>query len=620
MVRRRAALLGAVVLGVSLLGPAPAASAHAYLTSTAPADGDTLQQSPPQLRLAFSESVQLASTRITVLDAAGAEQVLSGLRLVRSPAAGTGAGEATRPDAQAPTTGGPVDSEHPVSVVAPLPSLAAGAYRVVWETLSTDDLHRTAGVLAFGVRDAVVAAGPTESVPEWPAVLGRWLLLGALALAFGGALVASVLLPALGDGARRVRVRRQLLRLASAGAVAALVASFTLLVVELGGSGAGALTTAYAVKWAVRGVGLVALVAGLRLGASQRGSTVARLLVLLGATTASVGTVLLGHAGLRGGASWVAASALHLASGATWAGAVGVLALLLVRHGSAGLEREQVLCLLRAFRRPAGVLVTVVAVTGAYLASDVVGSVDAAILTAYGRALLAKTAVVLVVGLLALRTTRRLRRPGTRRPAPAVVVEAAALAAVLGLAGFLASGQPAVQPQLVASSAAPSVLLDRTVGDLQESVVISPNRAGRTMVLVTVHDTRRPAPAPVRAVDVRVLGSAGPLAATRVDEGRWSVPVDLAASGTVPVEVRVRRTGMPDTVASYAWTLAGPGDERHPLVSSAPLSGPLRLASAVLLLGAGLGWWLELQRRRSRGRGSQSRATRAAVGRRLTRP
>ena len=43
------------------------------------------------------------------------------------------------------------DTEEPVEVVATLPTLQRSSYRVSWETLSSDDLHRTSGVLVFGV-------------------------------------------------------------------------------------------------------------------------------------------------------------------------------------------------------------------------------------------------------------------------------------------------------------------------------------------------------------------------------------------------------------------------------------------------------------------------------------
>ncbi|WP_343994573.1 CopD family protein, partial [Terrabacter terrae] len=106
--------------------------------------------------------------------------------------------------------------------------------------------------------------------------------------------------------------------------------------------------------------------------------------------------------------------------------------------------------------------------TGLYLASDVVVSVDAVLLTTYGRVLLAKVALAGLVGLVALRTTRVLHArqgqgqgPGQGPEAgartPRVGVEAVGLLVVVALAGLLATGQPAVSPRLVAAEA-PSVI------------------------------------------------------------------------------------------------------------------------------------------------------------------
>ena len=150
-------------------------------------------------------------------------------------------------------------------------------------------------------------------------------------------------------------------------------------------------------------------------------------------------------------------------------------------------------------------------VTGVYLSSEVVGSVDAALLTVYGRTLLLKLAVAGVAGALALVNTVRLRRRGPRStPRRTVLAEALAALGVLALAAVLTSGQPAMEPQLVRSTTrAADGLVDRKVADLQETVSIRPNRPGPNVVLVDVFNTRRPAPSPVRQVVVSLTSASG---------------------------------------------------------------------------------------------------------------
>src|SRR5207253_1092525 len=107
------------------------------------------------------------------------------------------------------------------------------------------------------------------------------------------------------------------------------------------------------------------------------------------------------------------------------------------------------------FGVPAAAAVSVLVISGCYLASGVVGSVDAALLTTYGRTLLLKLGLFAVIAVLGLVNTRRLHRAdrpqASRRT---VVAEAVVALAVLGLAAVLTSGQPAREPQFVAVSAA----------------------------------------------------------------------------------------------------------------------------------------------------------------------
>jgi hypothetical protein len=236
-------------------------------------------------------------------------------------------------------------------------------------------------------------------------------------------------------------------------------------------------------------------------------------------------------------------------------------------------------------------------VTGVYLSSKVIGSVDAALFTVYGRTLLLKLLLAGVAGSLALVNTLRLHRRAERSaPRRTVMAEAIAAVGLLALAAVLTSGQPALEPQLVQATGSPSTVVDGAVADLQESVSISPNRPGASVILIDVFDTRRPSPAPVSAVMVSLQGASGrgePQSAERLSNGRWSLATQIVDPGTIQVKVLVRRGALPDAALSFTWTVGGAqGQTRAAVVSTAPIGGDLETVAAVLLCLMFAGWVL----------------------------
>jgi copper transport protein len=584
----RIGLVGLVAALAVLVGPVPAAQAHAFLAGSSPSDGQLLADPPAQIRLGFSESVVLSATRIDVVDATGRHLDLTGLRIESSADA--------------------ADLEQPVEIVVDLPPMDRSAYRVSWATLSSDDLHATEGVLVFGVGQAVTAGGLDEPSPRPVEATLRWLLLLGLSGALGGPLALRLLVRAAGSDGATSLARRS----ASGGAVVGAVVAVLLLLDQLGASGADPvrlLGGGYGARWAVREVGLVVLAAsGLsRVRASSRHSV----LFGVGAALACVGTATLGHSAGGGGLDVmrIAASAAHLAGAATWSGCLTVLTVALVLSVRGGPTTRQVAGrALRAFGPPAAVCVSVVVVTGFYLTSGVVGSVDAALGTTYGRALLLKVGLAAAAGALALVNTSRLHRAARLRPPRRTVVAEAVLGlAVLGLAAVLTSGQPAMEPQLVQSATPPSDgPVVRQVVDLQETLDIRPNRPGPNVVIVEVFDTRRPAPAPVRSVEVAVVSADGtvgtPSVAERLGNGRWSVNATLASAGSAHVQVVAHRDGLADATVDYPWSIGSLTDPPIARVSTAPIRDQLRAAALAVSLAVLLGWWVGLavaERRRS---------------------
>ncbi|MGH7984010.1 MAG: copper resistance CopC family protein [Candidatus Udaeobacter sp.] len=107
---------------IVLAGPARV-EAHAFLERAEPAVGSTVQISPNEVRIWFTENIEPAFSTIQVLDASGKEVDKRDVHLDRS--------------------------NHALLHVS-LPQLGAGTYKVVWRVVSVDT-HVTNGNFTFRV-------------------------------------------------------------------------------------------------------------------------------------------------------------------------------------------------------------------------------------------------------------------------------------------------------------------------------------------------------------------------------------------------------------------------------------------------------------------------------------
>jgi copper resistance protein C len=114
-----------VVLGLLLIVVAGLATVegHAFLKRAEPAVGSTIQRSPGQVRIWFSEKIEPALSSVRVFDASG--------------------GEVDKRDA-------PLDRSNQELLCVSLPPLQAGTYKVVWRVVSVDS-HTTKGSFTFRV-------------------------------------------------------------------------------------------------------------------------------------------------------------------------------------------------------------------------------------------------------------------------------------------------------------------------------------------------------------------------------------------------------------------------------------------------------------------------------------
>ncbi|GAB2865907.1 copper resistance protein CopC [Actinoallomurus bryophytorum] len=415
------------------------AYAHAVLVESSPVDNTVVAAVPRQARLRFNEAVTLTPQSIQLLDPAGDK---------------VGIGAPGHADGKANT------------VAASLPAdLGKGTYTVAWRVVSADS-HVISGAFRFSVGapsafTSVHDEGPGRLTPTVHAV-GRGLAFLGLALALGGTVFLVMLWPA---GARD---RRGRLIVWAGFAALGLGTAMVFLAQGPYATGEGpatafdpdvlrlTLATRIGRALLVRlGVALVlAVILATVLRRRKRGDAGADTpVVVLGALccAALVSTwPLTDHAHI-GAQSWLAvpATGVHLLSIALWFG--GLVPLTACVVGPAARRDERVRPLdpaLTRFSRLAQVCFTMIAVTGLYLAWRQVGTFGALAGTAYGRLLLVKFGVVLVIVALASRGRRFVRHhakePGDARALRrSVAAEVVLGAGVLSLTAVLVNTAPA---------------------------------------------------------------------------------------------------------------------------------------------------------------------------------
>jgi hypothetical protein len=99
------------------------AYAHAKLEASSPKAGAIIKPAPKEVRLQFNEPLELAFSKIQLVDAKGV--AIGPLKQVR-------------------------DKSNPKAMAAVLPPLPPGAYRVQWTTLTRDG-HKVKGEYSFQV-------------------------------------------------------------------------------------------------------------------------------------------------------------------------------------------------------------------------------------------------------------------------------------------------------------------------------------------------------------------------------------------------------------------------------------------------------------------------------------
>ncbi len=419
---RRLGLGLAVAVAIVLLTAAPA-SAHADLSSSEPASGAVLAQPPPEIKLSFTEGVDVSLGSVKVFDGEGKE--------VES-------GEATQPDGRSDV------------VSVPLPDLGDGTYVATWRVLSGDS-HPIHGAFTFVVGSGAAATADPHTVGGPPAgpdpqALARGLIeadsgssevgvvYGAVRFASYASLVVLIggvafLLSVWRSGRSLAGVRRLL------GGAWVLSILLTVAGIALQGVYASGLPLADAFRWSViEGVldtrfgnawlarlALLVLAGPLLLrvmrGERPPPAWTMVALAVIGAGIVSTGGIA-GHPGTDSPAALtVGVDAAHFAAVSFWLGGLLLLCLVVLRRK----EPEGAVEAVSRYSPLAFAAVVMIVATGAFQGWWQVRSLGSVTDTTYGRLLLTKATLFTGIMGLAYLSRAWVRRRATV-PATALAV------------------------------------------------------------------------------------------------------------------------------------------------------------------------------------------------------
>jgi copper transport protein len=528
---RRGAVVALVVV-VLWLGAAQRASAHAGFVASDPAVGARLDVAPTAVRISFSEKPEPGLAQIHVVDAGGSEH----------------------------QTGAPLPPpDDPLTLAVPVQPLDIGVYTVAFRVVSSVDGHATDGSFVFGVGVSPTAAQLAAAQPEstrvsWVEVVARWVFLVAVVALLGATLSSAAGFAGTGAG-----------RMAS-GAWAASIAGLVMLAEaqrRAAGTSFGDLAetaVGRALWWraaALAAAGAILLATSRATGRARQtgwwlasGATAIAIVIHVGA----------GHAaGDESAFIEVAAQVAHFVAAAVWIG--GLAALLL---GTRGVSSREKSAAVRRFSAVAVVMLVIVTFTGVIRGVDEVSTWNELRSTGYGRAIVAKSLLlVAIAGFAAVNRWRNVRvvdkdlRPLRRAGRAEVLGGALALlaAAILGSLAPPAAGQRLARPGIDVSGAdfatSIRVRLEATTaqpGPNRFRVHVADFDSGEplTSAQITLEFTPLDDPgiAPTTlALDADPDGSFTGSGANLAFDGRWRVSVRIqhGAEGTVvPLDVLAR--------------------------------------------------------------------------------
>jgi len=525
---------GAIILALVFLlcGPPRLAEAHALLQRSVPTEGAVLERAPDAVLLVFTEQPEPTLSSIHVLDSGGRPVETSEIQPVRG---------------------------QPHELRLAVPGLSPGVYTVTWRTVSRIDGHVAGGAFSFGVGEAPSAAPPLQPKNPPPStlyVISRLLLYVGLSGLLAIAVTSAAMPPAEGVyvWVLWAAAAAGLILLGVAQAQDTQAGMDRLLRTPLG----------HALWW--RAVPLAAALGAAAIAqrrAELRRSAAAALAMT--AAAAMLAQVVAGHAGAGSGLhrAWnVAVQWIHFVGIGAWAGALAST-LLIIRV--APIERR--IGIVRRLSMGAAIGLGTVGITGALRAIDGIGTWSAVLTTTFGKLVVVKTGLFVVLALLGA-FARRLALPGApknvRTFSSIVVVEMLVAVGALAITAFMTGLVP---PAATREATAVVPTISATGSDYATSVrvrlTVSPGLPGinRFTAAISDYDTRRPVAAnritlrftkpdrpdigpsslPLSPQSVGLYAAEG---ANLSLDGGWSVVVVVERSGgavEVPLELTARR-------------------------------------------------------------------------------
>ena len=521
-----------VVLGCLVI---PAlASAHAALIRSAPASDQIVKTSPTTVTLTFNEPVETALGAVRVFD---------------GNAARVDVGTTTRAGANAVATR--IDT-----------SLARGTYTVSWRVASADG-HPLEGAFVFHVGApgerpegiaSQVAQRPSSGVGK--AVDVARFLNVLLVIALIGAIAVNLILFARHDP----EVERRLWYvIAGLGFGLSIVAAATVVLFAASIAGAG-------LGKATNGTALSAIL-GTRFGHVRLAQLIVAEVIAIAAVWApspggakwlkrGIGVLALalavtpglsGHAGAKGTLEVIADTG-HVLAASVW---VGGLAAVMLGLGLAGERRRELAR--NVFPRFSTLVLWAV---GVLLVSGTIGGLSGVDHlnelwnTTYGKLLLAKISIALVLIGFGVFNRRAVRGLSNAKAAPgflswlqrSVAAEFVLMAVAIGVTSFLIS-KP--QANAIVAKLPRAATATGQIGDLGARLVLDPGTKGQNLVHVYLSRGGAPQTADEVTVTARSqVGDVGPfrLIMSQADRGHYlSPPLQVSLGGLWTFDVAVRR-------------------------------------------------------------------------------
>lgn len=563
--------------------------AHANLARSDPPANASLDQSPAEIRLWFTEPLEPEFSRFTLRDSSGS-------------VVGTASSQ--------------VDSTDTTQMFMQSGELPDGLYTVAWRVVSTDG-HSTEGSFAFGVRVAVAPTDIQPSIDETVQVesaLIRWFNLLSMSLAVGSvAFYLFVWTPTTPDGHPTIE-RRMMILMGVGWVLLGISGVFTLLLQAsiaagvpipniIGSPVVGELlnSTRYGQIWLARQVFWLGLGAVLYFAHSERGLYWVAL-VLGGQLLLT--TSLYSHASSvqQDVTAAVAGDWLHLAATALWVGGLVQFVNIIGptrRHFNA--DTSLMSSLVGHFSNFARVAVAALVISGFYAAWLQVGSIEALLATVYGRALLVKLILVLplltISGINLLFTQRGLHRGQSiwiGRVRGLVGTEIALAVGIFAAVGVMTAIAPARTVMAVRNAEIPEPVNEpffemQIEENLMAHLEISPGYVGENTFVVSLFDAVEGNPI-TDATLVRLrfdnlqenLGQSEVRLEPQADGIYTTNGSNLSVSGQWRIRMTVQRPEQFDTIVDFEFEVNSPSAPPAPNIdTSIPVMARL-LASLVI--------------------------------------